>query len=162
APKNGRASAPMTRLDSTPRSPPRWQSPTQKRPLPCGSRRIGTRRSFLPRPISSSCSLPRPPPPLARCRLRSAPPCPGSRGSAPARTPPSFTIQLEPAMFVDNFRCQAACDADDYNVARLRSSSVSLDVLARAATVRDITNRGRETPVAPQPTSQRTRERYDG
>src|SRR5262249_26614594 len=62
---------------------------------------------------------------------------PGVEGPATPPTPQSFTIQLEPAMFVDNFRCQAACDADDYNVARLRSSSVSLDVLARAATVRD-------------------------
>jgi alpha-2-macroglobulin len=87
---------------------------------------------------------------------------PGVEGSAPPPAPQSFTIQLEPALFVDNFRCQAQCDADDYNGAHVRSHSVSLDALARAAIVRDITNRDRETPIAPQPPSQRTRARYDG
>src|SRR5204863_8288295 len=32
----------------------------------------------------------------------------------------SHVVQVEPTLFVDSFTCRAQCDADGYNVARLR------------------------------------------
>ena len=83
---------------------------------------------------------------------------PGAEGSATPAAAQSFTIQLEPTLFVDDFRCQSACDADSYNPARLRSFNVVLDDLVRATTVRDLTRRDRETPVARPAARERTRE----
>jgi uncharacterized protein YfaS (alpha-2-macroglobulin family) len=76
-------------------------------------------------------------------------------------TPPVVqrrTIRLDQTLFVDEFRCQAQCDADDYNGAHLRAP-VGLDALQRAASVRDVTDRAREAavPKAPAPTAARER-----
>jgi uncharacterized protein YfaS (alpha-2-macroglobulin family) len=81
---------------------------------------------------------------------------PGVEGVATPANAQSYTIHLEPTLFADDFRCQAACDADLYNFAHLRSLGITLDALVRTATVRDITNRGQEAPVARAATSQRT------
>ncbi len=83
---------------------------------------------------------------------------PGAEGTATPARAQSFTIQLEPTLFVDDFRCQASCDADGYNPAHLRSSDVALDALVRAVSVRDLTRRDRETPVARPAAAQRTPE----
>jgi hypothetical protein len=64
---------------------------------------------------------------------------PGVEGLASPANVQSSTIHLEPTLFVDNFRCIAACDADGYNVAHLRSQGVTLDALVRMSSVRDIT-----------------------
>ena len=81
---------------------------------------------------------------------------PAAEGGATPPVPQSHTIQLEPTLFVDEFHCTTACDADRYNNARLRSRSVPIEVLDRAASVRDITVPGRETAVARSAVPKRT------
>jgi hypothetical protein len=75
---------------------------------------------------------------------------PAIQGNATPAAEQSHVVQLERALFVDAFYCAAQCDADGYNVARLRGE-VSLDGLKRASTIRDITDRAAETPIRPLP-----------
>jgi len=63
-------------------------------------------------------------------------PSPAGRAT-PGRTQ-AYTIEAEPAFFVDGFRCSAECSADGYNPLRLRSS-VPARAFAAALTVTDIT-----------------------
>jgi uncharacterized protein YfaS (alpha-2-macroglobulin family) len=73
---------------------------------------------------------------------------PAIEGPATPLQEQTFDIQLEPAFFIDNFRCTDACDADDYNVAGLRAETPLVD-LRRLSTARDITNSAQETVVRP-------------
>jgi hypothetical protein len=79
---------------------------------------------------------------------------PAIQGPATPSRPQTYTIQLEPTFFADNFNCQRECDADRYNPAHLRSST-ELNGLRGAVTVRDVTEAGREIavgrPAAPPP-----------
>lgn len=58
-----------------------------------------------------------------------------------------ITLALEPVFFLEGFRCESACDPDDYNPLKSR---VKIDKKSFAASVRiaDVTEAGRETPVA--------------
>lgn len=79
----------------------------------------------------------------------------GAEGRA---TPPrvqTYVARLDRTLFVDQFYCTAQCDADGYNVARLRGD-VQLQALRRAAAIRDITDRAQETAVRPLPTPRET------
>jgi uncharacterized protein YfaS (alpha-2-macroglobulin family) len=64
---------------------------------------------------------------------------PAIEGSATPADAQSFTIPLEPTLFVDDFRCTSACDADRYNAARARAR-VAADALGASAAIRDVTN----------------------
>src|SRR5262245_13050724 len=81
---------------------------------------------------------------------------PAVEGAALPSDPQSHTIHLEPALFVDAFRCRMACDADRYNFSHIRSQSLTLDALVAATSVRDITNRNQEVQVARPAAPQRT------
>ena len=81
---------------------------------------------------------------------------PAVEGAAAPANAQSYTVQLEPTLFVDTFRCGVACDADRYNSARLRSETVALDALVAATTVRDVTRGGQGVPVAHAATPRET------
>ena len=63
---------------------------------------------------------------------------PGVEGSATPPAQQTYTIQLAPAFFAHNFRCQRQCDADAFNSARL-TGPVDIAALRQAVTVRDVT-----------------------
>jgi alpha-2-macroglobulin len=71
---------------------------------------------------------------------------PAVDGGATPSAQQAHTVQLEPTLFVDGFDCRIECNADDYNVARVRAA-VPLAALRRAATVRDITDAAQPTLV---------------
>ena len=88
---------------------------------------------------------------------------PSAQGRA---TPPARqqrTVILNRTLFVGGFRCQTQCDADKYNQAQLEVP-IAIAALRRAATVRDVTDRARETVVpraaAPQTPGQRAEQLY--
>ena len=89
-----------------------------------------------------------PPPPDGWLRVTIDNRVPGQEGSATPANAQSYTIHLEPTLFVDHFNCSTACDADAYNAAHVRSLKVARDELVRAATVRDLTNPRQEQAVA--------------
>jgi uncharacterized protein YfaS (alpha-2-macroglobulin family) len=80
---------------------------------------------------------------------------PALQGRATPAAEQLHTVQLEHALFVDGFYCRTQCDADGYNIARLRAE-VPLQSLRRATTIRDITDRARETVVRPLATPRET------
>jgi uncharacterized protein YfaS (alpha-2-macroglobulin family) len=63
---------------------------------------------------------------------------PAAEGAATPAGPQSRTVVLERTLFVDDFSCVQSCDADAFNIARLRAL-VPVDVLRSAVSVRDIT-----------------------
>ena len=58
-----------------------------------------------------------------------------------------YTVQLEPALFVDGPRCRRACDPDDYNPLQLRGR-VAVRALRRAMKVVDVTDPAHPVPLA--------------
>ena len=73
---------------------------------------------------------------------------PGVDGSATPANPQSFTVPMNQTLFVNDFRCRDACDADNYNFVSLRAA-VPFDALRRAVTIRDVTNGRPGTVVTP-------------
>jgi hypothetical protein len=70
-----------------------------------------------------------------------------SRGGAATRgVEDSFTIEAEPALFVEGFHCRSACTPEDWNPVRFLAP-VRADAFAAAATVKDVTNPGAPVPV---------------
>jgi uncharacterized protein YfaS (alpha-2-macroglobulin family) len=63
----------------------------------------------------------------------------GRQGDLPAGKALEETLKLEPAFFVDGFRCRAACDPDDYNPIHLRGRA-SRQALRKASQATDVTN----------------------
>src|SRR5262249_2540354 len=80
---------------------------------------------------------------------------PAVQGRATPGREQSHVVQLEPALFVDQFFCTQQCDGDGYNYARFRGA-VRLDAVKRAASIRDITNPAQETAVRPLTTPRDT------
>ena len=68
------------------------------------------------------------------------------RGATPA-TPQEYVVKLERTLFVEGFRCHAACDPDGYNPLRLRAA-VTPRALRRVLKVADVTDPEKETAVA--------------
>src|SRR4029079_10606665 len=60
------------------------------------------------------------PPPEAWLRVSLGPGARGTSGSAVPGKVQEYTVQLEPALFVDGPRCRRACDPYDYNPLQLR------------------------------------------
>jgi uncharacterized protein YfaS (alpha-2-macroglobulin family) len=76
---------------------------------------------------------------------------PGARGVAGNATPgkaQEYTVQLEPALFVDGPRCRRACDPDDYNPLVLRGR-VAVKALRRRVRVFDLTDAAHPVALAP-------------
>jgi uncharacterized protein YfaS (alpha-2-macroglobulin family) len=64
---------------------------------------------------------------------------PSMAGAATRDTPDTFTIQGEPAFFVDGFRCSTECGPDNWNPLRFLSH-VTTDAFAAAVSASDVTN----------------------
>src|SRR5262245_42451572 len=80
---------------------------------------------------------------------------PSVQGTATPRAVQSHVVQLERTLFVDDFYCTAQCDADGYNIARVRAP-VRRDALKRGAAIRDVTDRAQEAVVRPLATPRDT------
>lgn len=74
-------------------------------------------------------------------------PPPGSRLGLKWATGPRLELALEPVFFLDGFRCEKECDPDDYNPLRSRVR-VDPKSFAAALHLTDVTENGKETPVA--------------
>src|SRR5262249_40685010 len=74
---------------------------------------------------------------------------PAIEGSATPAGPQSYTVQLEPTLFVDHFQCRSECNADGFNAAHIRAAPMDVrsDALVRATTIQDITNARQERSV---------------
>jgi hypothetical protein len=71
---------------------------------------------------------------------------PGVQGPATPGQPQEYVVKLERTFFVEDFRCRTACDPDDYNPLRLRTS-VKPASLRRVLKVSDVTDPAKETPL---------------
>lgn len=60
----------------------------------------------------------------------------------------SYTVKLEPTLFVDGFRCSRGCDPEQWNPLRLRAR-VAPKAARRTVTVSDVTEAGGEAPLTP-------------
>ncbi|MBC8646816.1 MAG: hypothetical protein H7X85_06605, partial [Thermoanaerobaculia bacterium] len=69
----------------------------------------------------------------------------GRQGSAADQ---DSTIRLEPAFFVDGFRCESACDPDEYNPIRFRVRATAA-TMRRALQVADVTDPRKPRPLRP-------------
>jgi uncharacterized protein YfaS (alpha-2-macroglobulin family) len=81
----------------------------------------------------------------------------GLQGPATPLRPQTFTIRLDPTLFVDGPGCRAQCNADEYRAIGLRRA-VPLATLRASISAADITVSGRDVPVTrgtPRQTSNR-------
>jgi alpha-2-macroglobulin len=83
---------------------------------------------------------------------------PSPAGRATPATPQSYTVEVEPAFFVEGFSCRQSCDPDDYNPVRLRNL-VKVTEFSAAVTANDITAAPRPVAKAAKP---KPREEYQG
>ncbi|HEV7503060.1 MAG TPA: MG2 domain-containing protein, partial [Vicinamibacteria bacterium] len=88
------------------------------------------------------------PPPEAWLRVSLGPAARGTSGNAVPGKVQEYTVQLEPALFVDGLRCRRACDPDDYNPLQLRGR-VAVRALRRAVKVVDVTDGAHPLPLVP-------------
>ena len=58
-----------------------------------------------------------------------------------------YTVEVEPAFFVEQFDCTGACDPDDANPLKMRAS-VTIAEFAKAINATDVTSAARHTDVA--------------
>jgi hypothetical protein len=70
-------------------------------------------------------------------------------GSSTPGKPQTFTIQAEPAFFIDGFYCRARCEPDAWNPVRMRTD-VKVADFAAAATATDVTAAPAAVPKAAQ------------
>ena len=89
------------------------------------------------------------PPPEAWLRVALDASARGLEGSATPGKVQEYTVQLEPALFVDGPRCRRACDPDDYNPVALRGR-VAVRALRRAVKVVDVTDSAHPVPARAQ------------
>jgi hypothetical protein len=82
---------------------------------------------------------------------------PSPAGRAVPGKPQSYTIQVEPAFFIDSFWCNAGCDPDRSNPVRLRAP-VPVKDFASAVTLADLSAGGRSVAKAAKP---KTRDDYE-
>jgi hypothetical protein len=88
------------------------------------------------------------PPPEAWLRVSLGAGARGLEGNATPGKVQEYTVQLEPALFVDGPRCRRACDPDDYNPFALRGR-VAVRALRRAVKVLDVTDGAHPVPLVP-------------
>lgn len=79
------------------------------------------------------------PPTEAWIKVQIGPDVRGVQGPATPGRPQSFTVKLEPTLFVTGFRCAQACDPDSYNPLRLRGQ-VTLALLRKVTAATDVTD----------------------
>ena len=84
----------------------------------CVRPRTGTRRPIRPPTTCWSSRPPTCPPPEAWLRVALDESARGLQGRATPGKVQEYTVQLEPTLFVEGFRCRRACDPDDYNPLR--------------------------------------------
>ena len=72
---------------------------------------------------------------------------PSPAGLATPGRSQTYTVQAEPAFFVDAFACSRGCDPESFNPIKLRRP-VKVPEFAKAISVADITTAGRDLPVA--------------
>src|SRR5262249_56590991 len=91
------------------------------------------------------------PPPESRLRVALDAGARGLQGNATPGKVQEYTVQVEPMLFVDGFRCHRACDPDEYNALALRGR-VAVPVLRRTVKAGDVTDPPHPTPLlAPPP-----------
>jgi uncharacterized protein YfaS (alpha-2-macroglobulin family) len=89
------------------------------------------------------------PPPEGWIRVSLDAGAPGLQGRATPDKPQEHVVKLERAFFVEGFRCRTACDPDNHNPLRLRSS-VRPKALRRVLKVTDVTDAAPGTIIAPR------------
>ena len=72
---------------------------------------------------------------------------PSPAGPATPGKPQEYTVQVEPALFVDRLECFSECNPDNANFLSFRAP-VRVPEFARAVSARDITTPGRDTALA--------------
>jgi uncharacterized protein YfaS (alpha-2-macroglobulin family) len=87
-------------------------------------------------------------PPESWVRLVVDPNVPSPAGAATPGVAQEFTVQVEPAFFVEGFRCRTGCDPDRANPLTMRNP-VRVTDFARALGAADVTDPGRRVPVTP-------------
>ena len=88
------------------------------------------------------------PPPDTWIRIAVGKTARGAQGTATPREAAEKTIELEPTLFVEGFRCETACDPDGHNPLRFRGR-VPVAQARRAVRAVDVTD-----PMRPQPLAQ--------
>ncbi len=88
------------------------------------------------------------PPAGSWIRIEMAPGLHGVEGKEGTREAQGVTVRLEPAFFVEGFRCDTACDPDRYNPLRFRGR-VTAAAARRALHIADVTAPGRARALAP-------------
>ncbi|MFN2386589.1 MAG: MG2 domain-containing protein [Thermoanaerobaculia bacterium] len=71
-----------------------------------------------------------------------------SQGSLGSPADQDSTIRLEPAFFIEGFRCERACDPDEYNPIRFRVRTTAAAV-SRTLQVSDVTDPSEPRPLRP-------------
>jgi uncharacterized protein YfaS (alpha-2-macroglobulin family) len=97
-------------------------------------------------------------PPESWVRLVVDPKVPSPAGAATPGAAQEFTVQVEPAFFVEGFRCRAGCDPDRANPLMMRNP-VRVTDFARALAAADVTDPGRRVPVK-QPNAPREKDEF--
>ncbi len=62
----------------------------------------------------------------------------GIQGNAATPRPQTYTMELEPTLFVDELRCNASCDPDSWNPLKLRREALTVNV-RKAFSATDVT-----------------------
>jgi alpha-2-macroglobulin-like protein/MG2 domain-containing protein/Big-like domain-containing protein len=88
------------------------------------------------------------PPPEAWLRVAVGASARGVEGNATPGKVQDYTVQLEPALFVEGPRCRQGCDPDDYNPLVLRGR-VAVRALRRFVKVVDVTDPAHPRPLVP-------------
>ena len=87
------------------------------------------------------------PPPQSWLRVAMGASARGTQGDATPGKVQDYTVQLEPALFVEGMRCRRACDPDDYNPLVLRGR-VAVRSLRRSVKAVDVTDAAHPTALA--------------
>jgi alpha-2-macroglobulin len=88
------------------------------------------------------------PPPEAWLRVALDASARGRHGNATPGRVQEYTVQLEPALLVEGFRCRRTCDPDDYNPLVLRGR-VAVRALRRSVKAVDVTDAAHPAPLVP-------------
>ena len=88
------------------------------------------------------------PPPDTWIRIVVGPAARGVQGTETPKAAVEKTIELEPTLFVEGFRCESACDPDGWNPLRFRGR-VLVPRARRALRALDVTDPARARPLVP-------------
>ena len=112
------------------------------------------RKAYPPSPDLVALETTTPVRPESWVRLTLAADVPSAAGPARPGQPEHYTIQAEPAFFIQGFRCRAECDGDAWNPIELRTP-VKAEEFGAALTVADLTGGERPVPRKPGPRPRR-------